>query len=212
MYTIISRLAIMTTNSELPPSSVCFSVEGINGGNNPDYESDITGPCHSDDDDEDRSHPADAYYFHAIDDDDDDGDAWRNNNGGCLRSSTHAVDGSGRGASFRRSRTAAMQRRELERHHEDVVMALKMQIARQQETIDILSCRLGQCEDEREALQTEKCVLVDELARAIKEQPDTRRRWFPKGERVHRNLSELDRAGGTATSGRCRCSSTPTPA
>jgi len=65
------------------------------------------------------------------------------------------------------------------------LLDLKLQIARQQEKLDILSSKLSKCEVENEALKAEKAVLVDELALAhgaTQEQPQliTRRRQFSK--------------------------------
>ena len=59
---------------------------------------------------------------------------------------------------------------------EQELIESKMQIARQQEKIDILSSKLSQCEVENEALKIERRVFVDELALGCKHQLSTQKR------------------------------------
>jgi hypothetical protein len=53
------------------------------------------------------------------------------------------------------------------------LIKLKLQIARQQEHVDIIASKLSKCEVENEVLQSEKATLVDELARETHELPPT---------------------------------------
>mmetsp|Transcript_5310 Transcript_5310/g.9742 ORF Transcript_5310/g.9742 Transcript_5310/m.9742 type:complete len:411 (-) Transcript_5310:116-1348(-) len=79
--------------------------------------------------------------------------------------------------------------------HDKGQLAMKMQVARQQEKIDILLAKLSQYDVENKALKAEKAVLIDKLAlfsHQDQEEPIARRgSWFSKASNSNGGSMQL---------------------